>query len=161
MAMSKVRVAGTGYTYLTYKGKRIERLRNFNDSGQSPVASAEPIQGIGDDYPTEIAFPAAIGAGQLTFTTYELWEKGMWQDIFNGRFDGTNDLLELFKSQLKLGDIQIQKVIKGPNGKGRVITYDGVVVVNATDAESVQLSTMTHPKTVTCMYTHTTASKVG
>lgn len=161
MSMSKVRVAGSGYTYLTYNGKRIERLRSFNDSGQAPVASAEPIQGIGDDYPTEIAFPRAIGAGQLTFTTYELWEKGMWQDVFDGRFDGTNDLLELFKRQINLGSIQIQRVIMGPNGKGRVITYQGVVVVNATDAESVQLNTMTHPKTVTCMYIRTISSKVG
>lgn len=153
MSMSKIRVSGSGYTVITFNGKKIELLRSFNDSGQRPVSQPEVIQGINDEYPTEIAFPKAVGAGTLTFTTYELWEQGAWQKIFNDRFEGANDLLDVFKKQLELGSIQIQKVIAGPDGKGRVETYQGVVVTDISAAENVSLTTMTQPKTVTCMYT--------
>ena len=72
MAISNVRVSGSGYTVITFNGKKVELLRTFQDSGQQPVATAEAIQGINDEYPTEIAFPKALGPGTLTFTTYEL-----------------------------------------------------------------------------------------
>ena len=158
MAISNVRVSGSGYTVITFNGKKVELLRTFQDSGQQPVATAEAIQGINDEYPTEIAFPKALGPGTLTFTTYELWEKGAWQEIFNGRFSGSNDLLDVFKRQLALGSIQIQKVISGQNGKGRVETYQNVVVTSISNAENINLQTMTQPKTVTCMYTRVTTT---
>lgn len=153
MSMSKTRVTGSGYTYLTFKGKRIERLRNVQDSGQQPVAQAEPIQGIGDDYPTEIAVPKALGAGSLSFSVYELWESEPWQDIFDGRFNNASDILDVFKKQLDLGAIEIVKVIQGPNGKGRAQVYQGVVVTRISDAEQVSLNSMTQPKTIEAMYT--------
>lgn len=161
MAVSKARVAGSGYTVLTFNGKPIERLRGVNDSGQSPVANPEPIQGINDPYPTEIAFPNALGAGQITFTIYELWDSSAWQSLFEGRFANTNDLREVFQEQLNSGSFQIQKIITGPNGRGRVETYQGVVVTNISDAENIQLNTMTVPKTVTCYYTRKVTSRVG
>lgn len=153
MSMSKARVVGSGYTYLTFKGKRIERLRNVQDSGQQPVAQAEAIQGIGDDYPTEIAVPRALGPGTLSFAVYDLWESDPWQDLFDGRFASASDILDVFKKQLDLGSIEIVKIIQGPNGKGRAQVYQGVVVTRISDAESIALSTMTSPKQIDCMYT--------
>lgn len=161
MSTSKVRVSGSGYTILTFEGKKIEYLRSFNDAGQQPVAQPEPIQGIGDDYPIEIAFPRALGAGRIDFTTYELWERGAWQSIFNNRFGSASDILDVFKQQLSKGSIQVQRVIKGPDGKGRVMTYQNLVVVSISDAENVNLSTMTQPKSVSCMYTRVITTKTG
>lgn len=153
MAVSKVRVAGSGYTYLTFKGKRIERLRNISDSGQRPVAQAEAVQGIGDDYPIEIAVPRALSAGVLSFSVYDLWESEPWQDLFDGRFASASDILDVFKQQLNLGAIEIVKIIQGPNGKGRAQVYQGVVVTRISDEENIDLPSMTQPKRIECMYT--------
>ena len=81
----------------------------------------------------------------------EQWNSEVWAQL-GGGFKTAADLLDVFKAQLKQGNITITKIINSPSGHQRKILYTGCVVVNVQIDETVNIGTMTFPKRVQFMY---------
>lgn len=157
MATSKFRVGG-GYTTINFNGKALLYVDLLRESAPRPVAAPQPIQPMDSQYPIEIAFPHALEAGTLEITFREQWNAEVWAYLPGAGFQTASDLLDVFKAQLTgsaLGaDWTITKNIKAPgsNAIARSITYHGIVVTNVMVDETVQISTMTFPKSIQMMY---------
>lgn len=155
MAVSKVRVAGSGYTVMSFQSTRLALLQQINDRTPQPVAPAQEIQAIDEPVPTEIVTAQAVKGGLLTLQFYETWNVPAWQQLPG--LEGTNNLLEVLRRQLSMGAISCRKVIKAPNGVYRTRLYHGCVITDIDEGETVTIASMTLPKTIQIAYTHTTA----
>lgn len=156
MAQSKFRVGG-GYTTINFNGAPLLFVDLVRESAPRPVAAPQPIQPLDHPYPIEIALPAAIEAGTLEITLREQWNAEVWAYLPGNAFATASDLLDVFKAQLSTGslgqDWTVTKNIKDPTGNiVRTITYTGIVITNVMVDESVQISTMTFPKSIQMMY---------
>jgi hypothetical protein len=155
MATSKFRVGG-GYTSINFNGKPLLYVDVIRETAPRPVAQAQSIQPMDSAYPIEIAFPAALEAGNLDITFREQWDAEVWAYLPSAGFQKANDLLDVFRAQLTgnaLGnDWTVTKTITNPNGKTRTITYMGIVVVNVMVDEVVNIGSMTFPKSIQMMY---------
>ena len=155
MATSYFRVGG-GYTTINFHGQLLLYVDLIRETAPRPVAAPQAIQPMDSAYPIEVAFPAALEAGTLEITFREQWEAEVWAYLPGAGFQNANDLLDVFKAQLNsnsLGtDWTVSKVIANPNGTKRTITYMGCVVVNVMVDETVNIGTMTFPKSVQIMY---------
>ena len=156
MATSNFRVGG-GYTSINFNGKPLLYVDLIRETAPRPVAAPQAIQPIDSPYPIEVAFPAALEAGTLEITFREEWGAEVWAYLPGAGFQSASDLLDVFKAQLTgtaLGnDWTVTKTIKFPGGAGsRTITYMGIVVVNVMVDETVNIGTMTFPKSVQMMY---------
>jgi len=150
MAYSQFRVGGH-YTVFLYKNKTLAYVQMVTERAPQPVAQPQPIQPLDQQYPIEIALPAALQAGYLEIMFLEQWNQEVWAQL---GFNNASDLLDVFNQQLASGELTLVKQIKNPNpnGTSRQITYTGCVVVNAQIDETIQIGTMTVPKTMTIMY---------
>lgn len=154
MTATQSRVVGSNFTTMRWRGQPIAFLQDVSDTGQAPVARPEVVQGIGDKYPVEIAVPNALGAGALSFTIKELWNKSVWQHL-SGMASAQNilDVWTLIRGMPE--DIVCQMVIRNPNSNiWRTKTYYGVVVTEIDDSESIAIASMTVNRAVGAMYTH-------
>ena len=165
MATSKFRVGG-GYTTINFNSNPLLYVDLIRETAPRPVAAPQSIQPMDSSYPIEIAFPHALEAGTLEITFREQWDAEVWAYLPNSGFKNAADLLDIFKAQLNpaaatdgsntpatLGsDWTMTKTIKNPSGTSRVITYQGIVVVNVMVDETVNIGTMTFPKSVQMMY---------
>lgn len=155
MATSKFRVGG-GYTTINFNGKPLLYVDLIREAAPRPVAAPQSIQPMDSKYPIEIAFPAALEAGTLEITLREQWNAEVWAYLPGGAFATASDLLDVFKAQLSapyLGNQwTVTKIINIPGGGTRTVTYKGVVVVNVMIDETVNIGTMTFPKSITLMY---------
>ena len=159
MANSKFRVGGH-YTAFTYNGSVLIYAQMIAERGPQPVAGPLPIQPLDAAYPIEIALPAALEAGTLEVTFLEQWNAEVWAQL-GSNFTTAADLLDVFKAQLQQGEVQCIKVITKPDGTQRSIVYHGCVVTNAQIDETIQIGTMTIPKTMTIMYRQRTESPIA
>jgi hypothetical protein len=150
MASSKFRVLGH-YTSFMYRGKVLNYAQVINEVGPQPVANVQVIQPLDSAYPIEIALPGALQAGRLEITFLEQWNAEVWSQL-GGEFTTASDLLDVFKAQLAQGEVQCVKIINKPDGTQRRIVYQGCVVTNVTIDETVQIGSMTIPKTIQIMY---------
>jgi len=156
---STFRVGG-GYTAFKYNGQVLAYCQMIRETAPQPVAQATPIQPLNEQYPIEIALPAALQAGTIELTFYEQWITEVWAELALG--DTTNpfytasDLLGVYRAQLSTGPVSCQKVITIPGGGQRLINYAGCIVQNVTIDEMIQIGTMTIPKSITLMYTQRT-----
>lgn len=155
MALSNVRIGGSGYTVFAWRGTTLAYLQTIQDQPPQPVGRVEAIQPIDHEVPIEIVTPMAVGPGRLSLRFYELWNSPAWSHLPG--LEGTNNLLDVFKRQVQLGEITCRKVIKNPRGGYRVKVYHGCVVVDIDEGETVSIDTMTLPKTLSIQYTHTTS----
>lgn len=155
MSASKVRVGGSGFTVMTWQGQRLAYLQNVNDTAPQAVAGAQAIQPMDEEHPIEIVTAQAVGAGTLQLTFYEVWNAPVWAQLPG--FEGTNNLLDVLKRQLSLGEITCRKVIKNPNGTYRTRVYHNCVITDFDESERVEIGTMSLPKSIRVQYTHTTA----
>jgi len=153
MAQSKVRVFGSGLTVMTWQGTRLAYLRNIADRSPTGVAQAEDIQPIDEPTPLEIVTPQAVRSGLLTLQFYELWNGPAWSQLPG--FENTNNLLDVLRRQLELGEITCRKIIKNPTGPYRTRVYHGCVITDIDEGEQVQIGTMTLPKQIQIAYTRT------
>lgn len=151
MSESVVRIGGSGFTVMTWRGTQLAYLQTLQDSPPQPVAQAQAIQPIDEPTPIEIVTAQAVGAGTLKLTFYELWNVPVW-DMLPG-LEGTGNLLEVLQRQVQLGEITCRKVIKTPNGAYRTYVYNGCVIVDIDQGESINIGTMSLPKTITLQYT--------
>lgn len=156
MPQSKVRIGGSGFTVMQWQGTRLAYLQNINDTAPRPVATAEAIQPIDEEHPIEIVTPQAVGPGTLSLQFYELWNAPVWATLPG--FEGTNNLLDVLKRQVQMGAITCRKIIKNPNGTYRTRVYHNCVIVDFDESETVNIGTMTLPKSIRIQYTHTTAA---
>ncbi len=156
MSQSNVRIAGSGYTTFTWRGKRIAYMQVLQDTAPTPVAAAVPIQSMDEKWPSEIVTAGAVGPGTLRLTNFELWNAPFWTVLAG--LEKTATLLDIFTEQVKLGAISCRKVIKSPPPATtfRTKVYHNCVITDASDSETVQINTMTMPKNITIMYTHYT-----
>jgi hypothetical protein len=175
MTTTNIRVGGA-YTRLTWNpggsstsSVNLAWVDVIQESAPQPVAQAQPIQPVDSEYPIEIAFPGALEAGSLTVTIREQWNTEVWNafystynDIpanFATNSDGNNkvisDLLGVFKAQLATGKVGLSKIILDPTTRVpiRRIDYINPTIVNVAIDETVNIGTMTFPKSVQFMYT--------
>lgn len=151
MAESKVRIGGSGFTVMTWRGQRLAYLQTLQDAPPQPVAQAQAIQPIDEPEPMEIVTAQAVGAGTLRMTFYELWNQPVWE-LLPG-LEGAHNLLQVLQRQVQLGEITCRKIIKVPNGAYRTYVYNGCVIVDIDQGEQVNIGTMSLPKTITMQYT--------
>ena len=151
---SKTRVGGSGYTSMTWRGQRLAYLQTLQDTPPQPVAGAQVVQPIDEETPLEIVTAVAVGAGTLRLTFYELWNEPVWAGLPG--LEGTNNLLEVLKRQIQLGEITCRKLIKSPMGITRARVFHGCVLTDIDEGEQINIGTMTIPKTITLQYIKTT-----
>ena len=154
MAESKTRIGGSGFTTMTWRGTRLAYLQTLQDTPPQPVAGAQVVQAIDDESPQEIVTSKAVGAGSLRLTFYELWNEPVWSRLPG--LEGTNNLLEVLKRQVQLGEVSCRKLIKSPSGITRARVFHGCVLTDIDEGEQVNIGTMTLPKTMTMQYLKTT-----
>lgn len=155
MSQSKVRVGGSGFTVMTWQGQQLAWLQVLNDTAPTAVAAAQAIQPIDEEHPVEIVTAQAVGAGTLQLTFFELWNAPVWAQLPG--FEGTNNLLEVLKRQLSLGEITCRKIIKNPSGVYRTRVYHNCVIVDFDESERVDIGALSLPKSIRIQYTHTSA----
>ena len=136
MANTIFRVGG-GYTVFLYQGK--------------PLAYVDVVRETGPR-------PAALEAGTIEVTFREQWNTEVWEQLPG--FAGTNDLLGVFKAQLAAGPVTLTKIIGSQNTPIRRIDYLNCYVVNVMIDETVNIGTMTFPKSVQIMYTQRTEDRL-
>lgn len=146
---------GAGFGVLKYGADNFDWISNFRDTGQPALGQPQDVQTINDYKPRAIIPPMAVSSGTLTFDTYSLRADGMWSTIFNGRFKGATELVDLFRQQLNKGAITINWITTDVDGvPSKIYTYFGVVVTNF--QKNIQVTNTgatqaTH--TFTCKYT--------
>lgn len=153
---SNVRVGGSGFTTMTFRGTRLAYLQTLQDTPPQPVAGAQVVQAIDDETPQEIVTAMAVGAGTLRLTFYELWNEPVWARLPG--LEGTNNLLEVLKRQITLGEVTCRKLIRAPQSPNgiRARVYHGCVLTDIDEGEQINIGTMTLPKTITMQYVKTT-----
>lgn len=154
MSEPKVRIGGSGFTVMTWRGQRLAYMQTLQDSPPQPVAQAQAVQPIDEPEPLEIVTAQAVGPGTLKMTFYELWNVPVWEGLPG--LEGTNNLLGVLQRQVTLGEITCRKIIKVPNGQYRTYVFKGCVVVDIDQGEQINIGTMTLPKTITLQYTSMT-----
>ena len=154
MSESKTRVAGSGFTVMSWRGFRLAYLQSLQDTPPQPVAGAQVVQAIDDTTPREIVTSQAVGAGSLRLVFYELWNGPVWAGLPG--LEVTRNLLGVLQTQLALGDVRCQKLIRSPlSNQTRLRVYHGCVITDVDEGEQVNIGTMTLPKTITLQYTMT------
>jgi len=151
---SKTRIGGAGFTTMTFRGTRLAYMQTLQDTPPQPVAGAQVVQAIDDETPQEIVTSLAVGAGTLRMTFYELWNEPVWSRLPG--LEGTNNLLEVLKRQILMGEVSCRKLIKSPTGYTRARVYHGCVLTDIDEGEQLNIGTMTLPKTITMQYIKTT-----
>jgi hypothetical protein len=145
------RIGGAAWTSFSWQGSVLAWAQTIQDTAPAPVASAQPVQPLDQEHPVEIVTARAVGAGTLRLTMFELWNGPIWQQLPG--LSSAATLLDVLKTQVTLGNISCRKIIKKPNGSFRTKIYFNCVITDADDGESITLSTMTLPKTLSVMYT--------
>lgn len=151
---SKSRIGGSGFTTMLWQGQRLAYLQVMQDTPPTPVATAQAVQPIDEPVPLEIVTSHAVGVGTLRVTFYEMWNAPVWSTLPG--LEGTNNLLEVLKRQIGLGNVTVQKIVKSPSGIMRARVYHSCVVTDIDEGENVNIGTMTLPKTLTIQYCYST-----
>jgi hypothetical protein len=151
---SKSRIGGSGFTTMLWQGQRLAYLQVMQDTPPTPVATAQSVQPIDEPVPLEIVTSHAVGVGTLRATFYELWNTPVWSNLPG--LEGTNNLLDVLKRQIQLGNVTMQKIVKSPSGIMRARVYHSCVVTDIDEGENVNIGTMTLPKTLTIQYCYST-----
>lgn len=157
MANTIFRVGG-GYTVFLYQTKPLAYVDVVRETGPRPVAAPQAIQPLDSEYPIEVALPAALEAGTIEVTFREQWDTEVWEQLPG--FGLTNDLLGVFKAQLLAGPVTLTKIIGSQQTPIRRIDYLKCYVVNVMIDETVNIGTMTFPKSVQIMYTQRTEQRL-
>lgn len=152
MADSQFRIGGSNFTTFQWQNTPLLFATTFSDTTPAPVTGAEQIQPLDAEHPLEIITPRAVRAGTLRVTLYERWVEHTWNQLAG--LAGTTGILDIFKQQVKIGNISCQKIIKKPDGSFRARNYYGCVITDVNDSETIQIGTMSMPKDLTIMYTH-------
>ncbi len=157
MPATQTRIVGSGYTTLEYAGKRIAFLDSFRDSGQQPITAAVPVHPLDAPFPVEIATATALNAGTIQATIRELWNEPVWYQLqgLAGKKSITDVWAALRENPMR---VICRMVIRPPGGAPvRGKTYHNCTVTSIPDDEDVTIGALTVPRTISIMYTHSTA----
>jgi hypothetical protein len=152
MPASRTRIGGL--TSFSWQGSVLAWAQTVQDTAPAPVAAAQAIQPLDQIHPVEIVTAQAVGAGTLRLTMYELWNGPIWQQLPG--LGNAATLLDVLTTQISLGNVSCRKIISKPDGTYRTKVYLNCVITDADDGESITISTMTLPKTLTLQYTQYT-----
>ena len=153
--VGQVRNVGS-YTTFQYSGKTIAFLENIQDSGQAPVAPAQPIHPLGARHPVDIVTPRALQAGTLTLSIRELWNGEVWEQLQG--LTGAKTIVDIFERLARTPNyVTCTKIITPPGGRRYGKVYHRCVISGIQDSERVEINTLSVAKTITVSYTHTTA----
>lgn len=163
MPQPELRV-GSGFSALYFAGQPIAWLQGFTDSGQSVGANGSPQQEYEAVYelsnairrPKEIVQGDLLGAGTITATIKEMWNRHVWEHLAG--LEGAQTVHQVYDRLRNRRDrMTAQKVIRIPGtNQVRGKTYHGVIVVGVPDGETISLGTLTLDRQVTLVYTHYT-----
>lgn len=160
MPETESRLVGSGFTTLSWNGQPLGWLDGFDDSGVGPVADPQVVQPIGWRRPREIATARAVGAGTLAMTLRELWNEPVWWQLTG--LAGTWDIVDVYEALAAMPPLTAQMLIKPPGGRlWRGKNYHGLIIVSIADNETVRIGSLTFPRIITAMYTHTTPVSVA
>lgn len=154
MAESRTRIGGSGWTTFSFRGTRLAWLQTLQDTAPAPVAQAQAVQPLDAQRPVEIVTARAVGPGTLRLTIFELWNANVWQQLPG--LGNARNLLEIFQTQVGLGNISCRKIIRKPPPQAgfRTKNYIGCVITDVDDGETINIGTMTLPKGITIMYSN-------
>ena len=151
MPQTNTRYVG-GNTVMYQNGKEIAWLQSMTDTPPTPVGEAVVVQPHNARRPVEIVTANAVGAGTITLTLIETWDKEAWQHL--DRYASSRDILDVFEANKAQGELQLKKLIKTPSGKMRGKIYSGCVVTRIDEGETVNIrSGVKDNVTVTVQYT--------
>ena len=162
MAVSKVRVVGSGYSVFRYQGKPIAMLEQVEDSGQRAFSDAgaayQFIQPIGERTPTEIAVSRVLAGGTLNLTIRELWNLYVWEHLAG--LAGTRNIVDIFDAlAANPSYVTCTTLIKPPNGAGkpRGKAYINCQVVDISDNDTITVGGLAVTKGLVIAYTRSTS----
>lgn len=153
---AKVRVVGSNYTTFLYNGKSIAYLEIINDSGQRPLGQGyEFIHPLGYRVPVDIVTGRVLDGGYIDLTIRELWGEQVWEQLAG--LAGTTNIVDIFERLANLPNyVSMSKIITPPSGKKYGKVYHRCVIVDIGDGETVEIGSLSVPKTIRVAYTHTT-----
>lgn len=162
MPQTRVRVVGSGFTTLQWRGNPIAFLDSFTDSGARPIggngggAGWEAITPLAANHPVEIATSRVLGPGTITATIRELWDRPVWQQLQG--LGGATNMVQVWRAISEMEAITCQMVIKPPTGAGqtRRKIFHNCVVTGIDDGESVTIGALSVARTIEIVYTHAT-----
>lgn len=147
------RVFGSGYTIFRWEGTIIASAESVTVNAVRPVTDAVVVQPLNALRPIEIAVPGAHTNGELILTLKELYGKSVWQRLA-GLADSENIIDIMNYMAARPNPVQIQKVIRHPDGRVWMETFLGCQIVDMDDSETIDIRTMVLDKTLTVWYTH-------
>lgn len=167
MPQTRVRVVGSGFTVLLWRGKRIAWLDSVRDSGQAPYGGQgwEPIYTLGSKRPREIATTRVISAGTLTASIRELWEREVWDDLTVGdksgeMFRGANDIVDVWQIFAEMKEpVTCSMVIKDPANPKQMLrqrNYHNCLITGIDTSEAITVGALSVTKDISITYTHVT-----
>lgn len=155
MTQQRVRNTGSNYTTFRFAGQSIAYLEQVDDSGQELVAQPQVIQPLGYRHPVEIVAARALGAGTLNLSIRELWHEEVWEQMAN--LAGAHDIVDIFQRLAQQANsVTCTKIITPPDGRRYGKTYHGCVITRIQDGDTFSLATLSVPKAIQVMYTHST-----
>lgn len=168
------RVGGSGFTAFHWQGYVIGFAQAVAHTSPQPVAQPVAIQPLDQQYPMQIIVPAAIGAGTLQVSMFEMYGSKIWDQIMKvtdttdtsaaGAMPQYNDLSEVFLRLSALSKpVSCTKIVYPPNAGvrgGRGVRhyadmYYNCVITDIRDDEQIQIGTMEVIKNMTIQYTYT------
>lgn len=163
MARLNTRVPGSGFTIFQWEKQLIGFAENVRVQGVRPVAEPVPIQPLNAQRPLEIVTAGAHGAGSITLTLTELYGRSVWQRLrFLAR---SQDIVDISRRIAELNQgIEVTKVVRPHNASNAPFyheTFYNVVVASVDDDEDLNITTMTLPKTMNLMFTHSRKSWIN
>jgi hypothetical protein len=149
---TQARIVGSGYTMFTINNQPIAFCEMVADTGEELVnPTPERIHPIYSPYPVEICSCEATNGGQLTLTIRETWDHEVWDNLPVVDPKGVITIRELVNKD----EFAVVKIIQKPNGEIRGKKYLGCRITAVQTGETVNVGTITIPKTVTITYRYT------
>lgn len=160
--MARQARTGGGYTVFHWGNTVIAWAQSVQVTPVRAIVEATPVQPMNALRPLEIVTPRASTYGTIILTKLELWNKSVWQDLSG--LANSNDIIDIFEYVAGLNNpITVTKYIRTPNniGNDRYEQFFNVVVADIDDGETIDITTLTIPKTITLWYTHSTKSWIN
>lgn len=170
--MSRIRVVGSAFTVWKVNNQPIVYCTEVSHRAPQPVAQATEIHPLNYIRPVEILVPRSITHGELVLSVVEAYNTRIWQNF--GNYFGTlsqttevdlGDVLNAMAMNLTNADgssqIQLNRIIRNPNGAWEVTNFNGVRIVDIRDDETARTETLQNELQMTVWYTSIDRTTVG
>jgi len=151
-------IGGAGVTVMQFGGEVIAFCNGVTVTWPSAVAEAVAVQPMDAIRPLEIVTARAIGMGTISLTLTNLYNQQIWDRLGGGKIAGGDDLADIFQ-QVELeyggGGLTVQRVIQPPvkNGKIYIESFQGCVITNVADGQSITSASMLVDRTISISFT--------